>query len=320
MSTSIGRWRRVGGGAIAPSTIRQILCDLMHSELAATRDKSSVEVIPRDLVVQYAVGAYMAVLTWWLDGGAKQPPERMDGCDVSASRDRWHRPCVSPRHSLHADLLVVEFTHRSARHELVLRLGYRQRGHRVAMAGDGRRWHQRSPALAGADVAIAMGAGTDIAMESAQVTLVKGDLRGVVRARRLSELTLRNIRQNLLFAFAYNGVGIPLAAGVLHPLTGWLLSADCSARHPLGLISGVQRVLRMPLRCPLPSRSNRTSPGAPKEAAEGGTFHVARRGAGSSVPQAVAHGAQLADRPVQLLRFGCEHLSVDAQPPIRREH
>jgi Cu+-exporting ATPase len=165
---------------------------------------------------------------------------RADGVHVVMVTGDSRTTALAVARKLGIDAVEAEVlpAHKSA---IIERL--REQGHVVAMAGDG---INDAPALAAADVGIAMGTGTDVAIESADVVLVKGDLRGILRARRLSRATIRNIRQNLFWAFGYNALGVPVAAGVLYPVFGILLSPMiASAAMSLSSVSVIANALRL---------------------------------------------------------------------------
>ena len=156
-----------------------------------------------------------------------------------------HTTAQAVANALSIDEVVAEVLP-NEKAEIVKRL--QSEGSKVAMAGDG---INDAPALAQAEVGIAMGSGTDVAMQSAGVTLVKGDLRGIVRAIRLSQATMRNIKQNLFFAFVYNSIGVPIAAGALYPFFGILLSPMIAAAamsfSSVSVIGNALRLRRMSL-------------------------------------------------------------------------
>ena len=165
---------------------------------------------------------------------------RADGIQVVMLTGDRHEAAATVAHELGIEKVEAEVLPQQ-KGELVK--GLRDKGRIVAMAGDG---INDAPALASAHVGIAMGTGTDVAIESAGITLVKGDLRGIVRARKLSRATIRNIKQNLLFAFLYNAIGIPIAAGVLYPRFGLLLSPMlASAAMSFSSVSVIANALRL---------------------------------------------------------------------------
>ena len=169
-----------------------------------------------------------------------------DKPQTAAHQTPYHKPLTSPGAKFGALPPIVQLTVLAevgpgAKADAIKQL--QAQGRVVAMAGDG---VNDAPALAQAQVGIAMGSGTDVAIESAGITLVKGDLRGILRARRLSRATLRNIRQNLFFAFIYNIAGITIAAGVLYPVTGLLLDPMiASAAMSFSSVSVVSNALRL---------------------------------------------------------------------------
>ena len=241
--TGKGITGRVEGHAVAVGTAA-LLTELGIAEITLNH---RAEALRRDgdTVVHVAIDRREAGLIAIADPMKQSTPEaiaqlRAEGLRLVMLTGDSRATAESVARKLGIDEVIAEVLpeHKA---EVVQRL--KAEGRRVAMAGDG---VNDAPALAAADVGIAMGAGTDVAIESAGITLVQGDLRAIVRARRLSRATMRNIRQNLFFAFGYNLLGVPIAAGVLYPFFGLLLSPIiASAAMTFSSVSVITNALRL---------------------------------------------------------------------------
>jgi Cu+-exporting ATPase len=230
--------RRVALGNDKLMATRQINADAAHSRVGALRESGAT-------VMYVAIDGVLAGLIAVADPVKATTAEAIDGLRaaglhlvmVTGDNETTARAVAA---QLHLDEVVAGVSPED-KADVVRR--FQRGGRRVAMTGDG---VNDAPALASADVGIAMGTGTDIAMETAGVTLVKGDLRAILRARRLSQATLKNIRQNLFFAFVYNSIGVPIAAGILYPFLGVLLSPMiAAAAMSFSSVSVVANALRL---------------------------------------------------------------------------
>jgi Cu+-exporting ATPase len=239
----LGVWARVGGRRVAVGNVR--LMERLAVDVAALAHAADEERQSGTTVVYVAIDGQAAGLLLVADAIKATTPEaiaalRAAGIRIIMLTGDDARTAKAVAHKLGVDDVVADVLPQD-KAAIVKRLQHE--GAVVAMAGDG---VNDAPALAQADVGIAMGTGTDVAMESAGVTLVKGDLRGIVRAVKLSKRTMRNIRQNLLFAFGYNALGVPIAAGVLYPVLGVLLSpVIASLAMSLSSVSVIANALRL---------------------------------------------------------------------------
>jgi len=241
--TGLGVRGSVGGHALALGNTA--LMDESGIDTGPLRERAEALRAEGASVMYLAADARLAGLLAVADPIKPTTPEalaalRADGIEVIMATGDGATTAQAVARTLGIDRVHGEVRPRD-KAELVAQL--KAAGRRVAMAGDG---INDAPALAAADVGIAMGTGTDVAMSSAQVTLLRGDLNGIARARRVSRAAVRNMRQNLAFAFLYNALGVPLAAGLLYPFTGWLLSPMIAAlAMSLSSVSVVGNALRL---------------------------------------------------------------------------